>query len=73
MNSKTDPNQPQRPSHAVHYTQPRKRECHGMLKYKHVDNYRSEECSSEERDDSAPNANGQDGSCGQNRRLMSVS
>ncbi len=70
MNSKTDPNQPQRPSHAVHCTQPRKRDFHGKLKY---DNYSSEESSGEERDDGAPDDNVQDGSCEQNRRPISVS
>jgi len=73
MNSKMDPNQPQRPSHVEHSTQPRKRECHGRLKHEHVDNYSSEESSGEERDGDAPDANGQDGSCGQKRRPMSVS
>jgi len=73
MNSKMDPYQPQRPSHAVHVTRPRKRECYGGLKYEHVDDYSSEESSGEQRDGDAPDASGQDGSCGQKRRPMSVS
>lgn len=73
MNSKLDPNRPHQSLRAVHFTQPRKRECHGKLKYEQIDNYSSEESSGEEQDGDAPDADGHDGSCGQKRRPMSVS
>jgi len=73
MNSNVDPNLPKQPFHAAHFTQPRKRECHGRLKYEQVDIYSSEESSGEEREGDTLDANGQDGSGGQKRRPMSVS
>lgn len=73
MNSKSDPLRPQQFAHAVLFTQPRKREHSGKLKYEQVDNYSSEDSSGEEQDGDAPDVNGHDGSCGQKRRPMSVS